>query len=282
MNLRLAVHLHMYYWEMWPEIKKYLRNLEDYPYDLFVTMNERNAAIEQDIKRVHENTVFFEVENRGYDVGPFVYFLHQIDLEKYDLILKIHTKNNKSGACGVINGRWMSRKYWFMLLIEALIGSKSIFNRNIKAFNQDVYLGMIGSKYLITSSCTKTVRDGVIENMERLKMSNYLPIRFVAGTMFMVRSEIMQEIKNNYNIDDFLPSDEQKKNENLAHVLERLFGTLTKALGYKICGFDRNKEFEVIGVLGHWWHFVYQKKITKRNYMQIKVLKLPIYRKKIA
>ena len=58
-------------------------------------------------------------------------------------------------------------------------------------------------------------------------------------------------------------------------MLERLFGTLTKALGYKICGFDRNKEFEVIGVLGHWWHFVYQKKITKRNYMQIKVLKLP-------
>lgn len=282
MNLRLAVHLHMYYWEMWPEIKKYLRNLEDYPYDLFVTMNKRNATIEQDIKKVHENTVFFEVENRGYDVGPFVYFLHQIDLEKYDLILKIHTKNNKSGACGVINGRWMSRKSWFMLLIEALIGSKSIFNRNIKAFNQDAYLGMIGSKYLITSSSTKTVIDGVVENMERLKMTNYLPIRFVAGTMFMVRSEIMQKIKDSFNITDFEITSGKIHDETLAHVLERLFGCFTQALGYTIKGFDKNIKFEVVGMSEYLKHFIYQKKVTKHNRLQVKVFRIPIYRKKVV
>ena len=276
------MHLHIYYFDIWPEIKKYLQNIGDYPYDLYVTMNVQNNELVDDIKSFHQNTKIFVVENRGYDVGPFVYFLHQIDLENYDLILKLHTKNSKDGVAVVIHKRLVSRKYWFPLLIEALIGSKEIFNRNIEAFCKDADLGMIGSRYLTTSSCTKKVQTKVEEIMEQWKMTNYLPIKFVAGTMFMVRSSIMQEIKDHYNITDFEVSDEKKKNEVLAHVLERLFGTVTRALGYKICGFDKNKDFEIHGSVKYWTHFIYQKKITKHNYLQIKVLKLPVYRKKIG
>jgi len=284
MTLRLAVHLHIYYLDMWYEIKPYLKNLEGYAYDLYVTMNKQDDAIIKDIKDFNPSAKFFMVENRGYDVGPFVYFLHQIDLNDYDLILKLHTKNNKNEGSVVINNRCVNRKFWFLLLIESLIGSKTIFDNNIRAFEQDDKLGMIGSKYLISSGLknAKSVEADVHQIMEQMGVSSNLPIMFVAGTMFMVRSHIMQKIKDYYKIEDFEITSGKQHDETLAHVFERLFGCLTKALGYKIQGFDKNRKFEVIGTLEYWKRFIYQKKVTKHNCLQIKIFRIPVYRKKMA
>ena len=284
MTLRLAVHLHIYYLDMWYEIKPYLKNLEGYAYDLYVTMNKQDDAIIKDIKDFNPSAKFFMVENRGYDVGPFVYFLHQINLNDYDLILKLHTKNNKNEGSVVINNKCINRKFWFLLLIESLIGSRAIFDNNIRAFEQDDKLGMIGSKYLISSGLknAKSVEASVRQILERMGVPSDLPIVFVSGTMFMVRSHIMQKIKDSFNITDFEITSGKVHDETLAHVLERLFGCLTQALGYKIQGFDKNIRFELDGTLEYLKRFIYQKKVTKHNCLQIKIFRIPVYRKKMV
>ena len=92
----LAVHLHLYYTEQLPNIIKYLKSLEDVDYDLFVTMVEIDKGIEEQIKAFNKKANIRVVENRGYDIGPFVDFLHKINLDDYKYILKLHTKGNTS------------------------------------------------------------------------------------------------------------------------------------------------------------------------------------------
>ena len=158
--LLIAVHLHLYYLDMWPEMRGYLANMGDYPYDLYVTMVTENPQIEQEIKEFHSGSRIWIVENRGYDVGPFIEFLHRIDLNKYDLILKLHTKNKNKGVDTHIGKYIFNRKLWFKTLIGALIGSKKVFERNINEFVKYPEFGMAGSKYLITADpdCSKNVQ----------------------------------------------------------------------------------------------------------------------------
>lgn len=281
--LSLAVHLHLHYIDMWNEIQEYLKNIRDYPYHLYITMAQENINLVEEIKKFHSETTFFIVENRGYDVGPFVYFLNQIELKQYDLIIKIHTKNNKKGLDTLLNHRYVSREFWFKLLMGGLMDTPNLFKKNIYQFEQNANLGMIGSKYLIISDIksSKEVRKDVQDTMFKLGFVKPETITFVAGTMFIVRSELLQKIKDNYTLADFSPTDGNIKDGTLAHVLERVFGCVVIASGYKIKGFDKNKSFECCETLSLIRNFIYRRKITKSNHMLIKVCKLPVYHRKL-
>lgn len=281
--LSLAVHLHLYYFEMWENVRGYLKNIGDYPYRLYVTITRDNPELIRKIKEFHPDTVILVVENRGYDIGPFIYFLHKIDLRKYDLILKIHTKNNQPGTMTILNKRYISREYWFELLFGALLGSEKLFAKNIRAFVDNLNLGMIGSKYLISSDPASSlkVRAEVMKAMPRLGYKPPQRITFVAGSMFIIRSVLLQKIKNNYVLSDFSPTDGAVKDGTLAHVLERVFGCVTVAEGYKIKGFDRNRSFEFQGTLQYVRNFICRRKITRSNNLIIKVFKVPVYHRKI-
>lgn len=282
-NLSLAIHLHLYYTDMWNEIQRYLENIGNYPYHLYVTMTQENPSLIKEIKNFHPKTTVFIVENRGYDVGPFIYFLNQIDLSKYDLVLKIHTKNNKKGLDTLLNHRYVSREFWFRLLMGGLFDTTKLFKKNIYQFEQNANLGMIGSKYLITSDIknSREVRKDVQDTMFKLGFVKPETITFVAGTMFIIRSKLLQKIKDNYTLADFLPTDGTVKDGTLAHVLERVFGCIVIASGYKIKGFDKNKSFECCGTLSLVRHFVYRRKITRSNHLLIKVFKIPVYHRKL-
>ena len=278
----LAVHLHLYYLEMWPEIRKFLANIGDYPYDLFVTMTCENEDLVKDIKNFHNNTKIWVVENRGYDVGPFIEFLHRIDLNKYDLVMKLHTKNNFIGDGSRINKYIFDRKLWFNTLIRALIGSPQIFERNMCEFAKCPEFGMAGSRYLITSEteCFKSVQIQVEKILSELGYPT-APIKFVAGTMFMCRSKLLQPFKEHYTINDFVPTDGKVKDGTLAHALERVLGSFVIANGYKIKGFDRSLLYTCRLNFQAVRRFVYQHKVTNSKYELIKVFKLPVYRRRI-
>ena len=275
---KLAIHLHIYYEEQVDIILQYMKNLADVDYDLFVTVIKSNPIIEQKIKTFNPNSHIWIVENRGYDIGPFIEFLHHINLENYSFIMKLHTKNNKTGHNTYLNQHWLSRKLWFELLIKALLGSPNIISKNIMAFKKNPKLGMISSKYVITSDYpTYAIMLPKINSI--MKKLNYAPISkltFVAGTMFIARSYLMQRIKDNFTINDFAPTDSNVKDGTLSHVLERIFGAITIASGYTIKGFDTKMSLEYNKLLS----FLYRKKITKSNHTLIKICKIPVYHHK--
>ena len=281
-TMRLAVHLHIYYTDMWKDIKTYLENMKDYPYHLYVTLTKDNDEIIQEIKKFHKNTTIYIVENRGYDVGGFVYFLNKIDLEQYDLIIKLHTKN-RNGCETLINHRYISRNDWYHLLFEGILGSNALFKKNIAKFEANNDLGMIGSKYLITSNIKncREVKAGVQELMVKFGYSKPQTITFVAGTMFIVRNHLLKQIKDSFSIGDFEISNPNIKDGTLAHILERVFGCIVIAQGYRLNGYDKNSSIGCSSLLRTASNFVYRKKITKNNYLLIKIFKLPVYHRKL-
>jgi lipopolysaccharide biosynthesis protein len=279
---KIAVHLHIYYADMWELMKSYLGNL-NLPYHLYVTLIDDNAQLQMQIKEFHPDTTFWIVPNRGYDVGPFIWFINHVNLDEYDLILKIHTKNRQLSTDVSLNGRRIDRKQWFDLLMTSLLGSKEIVEKNLQAFEKDKILGMIGSKYLITSDTkiSKDLEKTIYTEMNTLGYDKPEKIEFVAGTMFFIRTKILKKIQNKYTLNTFNFTDGHIHDGTFAHVFERLFGCITCAEGYHIKGIDRNYHFEYEEKIKKFKRFAYSKRITSHNYLLIKVFKIPVYHKKI-
>ena len=276
-SYKIAVHVHLFYQCMWKDVQKYISNLEGYNYDLFVTMTEENKSLEQKIKKFYPEVRIIYVLNKGYDVWPFLIMLEQINLDDYKYVIKLHTKGIK-GVPVVIAKWYITRRLWAKLLWNSLLMNESRVNCNFDHLDNDKSLGMIGSRYLITddSQNFKHVKQKLISLMKELSISD-APVRFVAGTMFIVRSDLLKFVQHRYKESDFDTLNKSGEDGTLAHVLERLFGTYVVAKGYTIQGFDRDLGFEILSRLLRVWRFFYQDKITRHNKRIIKVLRIPVY-----
>lgn len=247
--MRVVVHLHLFYLNMWKDFEFLLKNLSKYNYDLFVTLVKDDVNIRREIIKFKSDVKIEFVENRGYDVGPFFYFLENIDLNKYDYVIKLHSKNKRSQT--IINSRKICNGYWFKLLGNALIGSRKIVEKNFFQFASNPKIGMIGSKYLITklTPWCKQFDVDISSVMTELGFNNFLDTKFVAGTMFIVKADLLKLLKcSNFSIKSF-PSTSKVKDGTLAHVMERVLGAIIIAQGYEICGFDKNIMFECLSCL---------------------------------
>lgn len=275
----MLVHLHLYYTDMWPEFAEYLSNLSDYNYDLYVTGVEISPKIQQDILSFKKDAKILITENRGHDVWPFLSVLNQINLDKYSYIIKIHTKNKEPNKT-IKATKWAINRYWIRrLLIEALIGNKEIIKNNIERFKKDNKLGLIGSKYLLTSSPSdlENVIDKIDPLAHSLGIKDTSDKTYVSGTMFMVRTELMKQFQHIYNAQDFTVSEETGSDGALSHLLERIFCIGISSLGYKIKGFDSRLDFEIASLILRFKRFLYQEKITHKGRKTIKICKIPVY-----
>ena len=89
----LLVHLHLFYKEQLDFMINKLKNISNCKWDLYVTMPVENNEIEEKLKKFKPNTKIIIVDNIGYDIWPFIQVVQSINLDNYDYILKIHTKN---------------------------------------------------------------------------------------------------------------------------------------------------------------------------------------------
>lgn len=280
--MKIAVHLHLFYKEMAGLFLNKLKNLPPNSFDLFVTLSNKDDELIEQIQKSYPQAKIKVIENRGYDIGPFIYFLHQIDLSKYDLILKLHTKNDKGNKIIRLNNRQLTRYCWSHLLIDSLIKDKKTINKNLVAFEQKTTLGMIGSNYLLCSvkkNSIPSVFSGFEEEMFKLfpKDKQRQDYHFIAGTMFFVRAKLLEKVKEKYHFSSFEKTDGRKRDGTLAHILERAFGAIVIQQGFVIEGFD----FSIGLCLNKIFSFFFKVKITKKGYFVIKFLKIPIWRKRI-
>ena len=99
--------------------------------------------------------------------------------------------------------------------------------------------------------------------------------------MFAVRAKLLEPIKNAYSLQDFALSDSAVKDGTLAHVLERVFGCMVVAQGYKIKGSSHNWKFETAQPLKRLKHFVWNAKTTARGYRLVKICRIPVYHRRV-
>ena len=276
---KIAVHLHLFYLEQLDDLLVRLQNLTDYPYDLFVTMVDDNAEAKQKILTFKSDAKIWMVPNLGYDVGPFIDFLHQIDLEAYDYIIKIHTKRTQDDKYCIFNGHRFDMQVWREMLLDAIISPKAAVN-NLQILEQNPRIGMIGSDYVLTDEefTYRNMEEEIAEEMVKIGLKMPQDRHFVAGTMFWARAKMLQPFLA-YEIENFAASDEQVHDETLAHVLERMFGLAVTAQGYQIIGMHF-KSFFLTFLKATLKRFLFQKKKTRKGYLIVKICKIPVYYRK--
>jgi len=282
----VLVVVHIYYSNLWSELRNYLANIT-VPYDLYVTTIKENEFLKKKILDFNPSAHFEIVENRGYDVGPFIHILNQVDLDKYSYLIKLHTKRDVPPSPkifrGLIANKW--REYCC-----AFLATKEKFNQYLNAFDKDPALGMQADYHII-------VHHDFYDKIAQKKTKKWLKLRncprinyaFVAGTMFFVRAHLFKEIQDlHLSLADF---DSVKKGEHktqLAHTFERLFGYFVYKQGYRLddslASLKVQKKYEksiyLKKKLKMLAHLFYQQKITVSGYLLIKIFKIPVYRRK--
>lgn len=228
---KVLVHLHLYYPDQLDYMLKKLKNINSCDWDLFVTMTKQDEQAIQKLKGFKPDVHIIQVEDKGFDIWPFLQVLNLVALENYDDILKIHTKKyrKKKDFYGRGNA-------WRNYLIDALLGSRKQFQKNIHLMQMDKSVGLIGSRATLATMGCFEKDDSIL--FDRMCQNHGILIskgRFIAGTMFLVRAKCFQRIKDmNFKSEDFNHIQQTSGRTTTAHTLERLLSRIVEIEGYKI------------------------------------------------
>lgn len=280
----ILVHLHIYYPHLYDELKNCVLNIKPQQFDLFVTMIEEHEEIISDIKNTFPNAKIEIVENRGYDVGPLIHVLNQVNLDNYDYVVKLHTKSNKPKPCTLL-GFDASGDKWR----KELLSFMNDWNKTISFIEKRKDIGMVaGANVILKGHNDKeiAVKPKIVELVKALELRQICKkYKFAAGTMFLARSGLFKTIQHKFTSSDFEMAD--KKGNTLAHAFERVFGIICYANGYEIIDADQKwQQCHNINLLKHCFNqivrFVYQKKVNHSNCLTVKLLRIPVYRKYLS
>ncbi len=223
---KLLCHLHLHYVEQLDYFLSKLENIKGIEWDLFVTSDVLTKEIEDKIKAYKTDAKFFLVENRGYDVLPFINLIKSVDLSEYEYVLKLHTKNSdRKGSFA-----------WRDKLTDAILMDRDCFDENITLFEKDKETGMIVSgKYFVDIEGDEPENSQMLE--DEIKRINFKTKerKYLAGTIFLARAKVF-EILNNIDIDiQKFPTDCPSHGlGTMAHVWERILTLCVFEKGYKV------------------------------------------------
>lgn len=250
--MRIAVLMHLFYHDLWEELSSYVDNLRvpftkvRLPFDLYVNLvegNPANSRLAESIRKRFPHARIQVSPNQGRDIGGFLRLIDAVlqSGRSYNSLILMHSK--KTVRQPPQNGIG-----WRKTLLGCLLGSRRRATKLALSFLTDRRLGMVGSGDWLFNE----------ENRPDLVYSNNRPIieeycrrfglekattDFIAGTMFWARAKpflgffarhnplaIAAELETGDHYDDDRPT--------RTHALERIFGYLITAQGYRIRGLD--------------------------------------------
>jgi lipopolysaccharide biosynthesis glycosyltransferase len=235
---RILIHIHLFYVEQTGLMVEMLRNVTGCDYTLYVTMNERNPKAEKKFLEVCKDANFLVVPNVGYDVYPFLHVLQQVRLAAFDFVLKMHTKNERKPGQDTVYGIPIPGYRWRDELLEAIVGSKGTFSRNLALLTEDKRVGCVGAKRFIFT--TTENREEITYRLPqwREKCGVISGEHYIGGSMFLARSYPFERLKTlRLRPEDFKSTQMGTKDyKNTAHIIERLFGIVIENEGFAIHG----------------------------------------------
>lgn len=222
---RIAVVVHYFYPEIWPEICARLERLGT-AFDLFVTAPvELASSVHENVRRSFPSARFTFGPNLGMDILPFLSLIPTLINERYIAVCKIHTKRGYDESAVV----------WRNVMLDSLLGSDETFSSVVHAFEENPELCLAGPAMLYQSAPRLMYENkGNVERILRETYGKGVPETdwgFFAGTMFWVRPQLLEKICGyaTFHIADQQP--ENKKDGKLEHALERVFGLLPTVYG---------------------------------------------------
>lgn len=225
-GVKIAVVVHLFYPELADEIYRLLRNIVE-PFDLIVTTPREGATsgLLDMFSPLASSVTIAVSENRGRDVGPFIAVHRAGLLERYEAVLKLHSKRSTYSEQG---------QFWQQNLFRQLCGESLTVMRTLELLRRgDV--GVVGPHdyYLTNPHYWGANRATVWRLMQSLSPASPLteadvPLGFFAGTMFWFTPRALSPLHDiPDSLLDFEPEGGQQDG-TLAHALERLFGLLAR------------------------------------------------------
>ncbi len=236
--MKHAIILHVFYHDLWAEFKPYLEKiLEDKNVHLFVTFTNNIEDYPDDKLNglVKLATKVYYVENRGYDIAPFLRVFQDIRDNGYNTITKLHTKKSLHEGW---DPEWGNN--WRKDLYKPLIGHAKLFQFNIEQL-QSPEIGMIGSKkYFYNDEKDQKHKELLASPLllltQLLKQQVPWSGGFISGTMFMIKTELLVKLFENVtDLWDLIPYfPEGTAKHSISHAFERMFGYWVKSQNQEI------------------------------------------------
>lgn len=232
-DAQILVCLQMFYPESWDTIHQYIKNLEAYNFDLVITYQRDLpfADVLPKIRAAYPNAALIEVSNIGFDIGAFYTSLQECDLNKYDIVFKIHSKGIRRRRLFMYK-QLFRRSDWFLYLFEGILGAGNV-HKTIDRLMTDAQCGMIAAENLIVHD-PKHKMNLVRKTLEEHDLECDIPenYTFIAGTCFAVRAKLLKQFQ-----EQNLPFVESRRGKfSLAHCIERTMCFPAQMNGYKIVG----------------------------------------------
>lgn len=218
-GVRVLVVLHLFYERAWPVVRSYLENLTPYRCDLVVTI-PKGACSERTLSAVRDfmpSARIVECENRGFDVGPFVLALNDVELDDYDIVFKLHSKGIRRPFI-FIYGQVFKYADWFFNLFNGVLGG-NVVHRLVDALVKGEARLAAAENLVVSDPPHK--RRFVKAFCEKRGIPYDESYRFVAGSCFAVRAEVFKPIQAMRLVaEDFPPV--ERGVFSAAHALERI------------------------------------------------------------
>lgn len=227
----IPVLIHIFYTDVWDEIFPLLLYIKDKIHiDISLSENNNNSKILEDLKHFHVIKIRY-LENRGVDIGPFLFQINELDQDTYPYFIKIHSKKS-----------FISKLDWKHILFNNLIGCEDILSRNIELLNNSSDIGAITDPVTIMTNVGKNEHHiNILSKILNIKTSNK---KFMAGSMFMSRTKIFKKYFTKEFVDKLYPLLETGKVSDIehgtyCHAIERIFGRILSNENLKI-GYRRD------------------------------------------
>ena len=240
---RLLVHVHVFYPAIWPELADCVDNFAVVVgwghLDVRVTVSELHQEVVGLVRLRLPHARVEVVENRGYDVAPYLKILDEVNLDDYDYVVKLHTKRNVNCR---INFRRLQGPDWRRELLS-FCDSESHVRRTLGRLSKRPRLGMIAGSGVIDPSGVASPVGGMSPS-EFVRITDLLreiglrlkDKTMVHGTMFIVRAELQKVLVGKIGQSRFHIVEDADNHVDLGFAVdvERILAMLVTAQGFYI------------------------------------------------
>ena len=244
---RVAVCMHLYYTELWPELWEQLSALP-LPFDLMLTVPE--FALTPRLKQVVDDCPHVRIvwaPNRGRDVLPWLRLLQQGAFDGYEFVCKLHGKNSPHTAQG---------QQWRQDSTGSLLGDERNVQALFEALRADPSIGVLGPSatavmprhdawqhqsqrhlaWLATRLAALAGAGSGTGSVGAMAANSAWP--FFAGTMFWFRPAALQPLARlGLQPKHFAPEMGQTDG-TLAHAIERFLAPVAEHAGFHLAAWD--------------------------------------------
>jgi lipopolysaccharide biosynthesis protein len=225
-NGKIAVVLHLFYPELWKELRAYLENITE-TFDLFVSLViGKSDHAEKIILADYPDARIAIFPNHGRDVFPFSEFANSGMLDSYELICKIHGKRSLHRRDG---------EAWRQSLFGGLLGSKEIVDTICRKMRDDPDIGLVvPDGYIYEADALGDNIEGLSKLLARVDLvADFGNLTFPAGNMFWIPQSSFQWLKAlQLSCGDFELEDGQL-DATIGHAVERYIGIACEAAHQK-------------------------------------------------